>query len=64
MSLFYNFCSIFVVKRMGAEYMRGLVKKSKNEPVTPQRIKYFAQTTKRFYQSAKAGRRPAWDCNR
>jgi hypothetical protein len=31
---------------MGAEYMEGVVKRSKNEPVTPQRIKYFTHEGK------------------
>jgi hypothetical protein len=29
----YDFCIIFVVKRMGAEYMEGVVIRSKNELV-------------------------------
>jgi hypothetical protein len=36
---------------MGAEYMEGVVKRSKNEPVTLQRIKYFAHADKRPLKS-------------
>jgi hypothetical protein len=38
----YKFTTILVVKRMGAEYMEGVVNRGKNEPVTPQRINNFS----------------------
>jgi hypothetical protein len=41
MSTFYNFCSIFVVKRMGAEYMERVVKRSKNELLRRKELNIF-----------------------
>jgi len=34
MAISYNLCSILVVKRMGAEYMRGVMKKNIEEPIS------------------------------